>query len=72
MGGLPNYLTDENVRKLCETFGSLKYFNLVKDISSGAPVSKGYCFFEYHDPSIADKAVKALNNLPCGDRRLKV
>lgn len=35
MGGLPLYLKDEDVRKLCETFGSLKYFNLVKDTSSG-------------------------------------
>ena len=31
MGGLPLYLKDEDVRKLCETFGTLKNFNLVKE-----------------------------------------
>ena len=72
MGGLPLYLKDEDVRKLCETFGNLKYFNLVKDTSSGQPVSKGYCFFEYIDTTVTDKAVKGLNGLPCGDRKLKV
>lgn len=33
MGGLPTYLSEENVRKLCETYGMLKYFNLVKDLN---------------------------------------
>ena len=72
MGGLPTYLKDIDVRKLCETFGTLKYFNLVKDNSGTEPVSKGYSFFEYTDPSVTDKAVKALNGLPCGERKLKV
>lgn len=30
MGGLPTYLKDPEIRKLCETFGKLKYFNLAK------------------------------------------
>lgn len=30
MGGLPTYLKDADVRKLCETFGKLKYFNVAK------------------------------------------
>jgi len=73
MGCLPIYLKDDNVKKLCETFGSLKYFNLVKDSTGdGDPVSKGYCFFEYSDPSNMEKAIKALNGLACGDRKLKV
>ena len=58
---------DHQVRKICETFGKLKFFNLVKD---GA-VSKGYCFFEYEDNDSADKAIKALNGLPIADKRLK-
>jgi len=36
---------DEQVKKICETFGKLKFFNLVKDGS----ISKGYCFFEYDE-----------------------
>ncbi len=72
MGGLPTYLKDDDVRKLCESYGMLKYFNLVKDSSSGQPVSKGYCFFEYVDIKVTDKAIKGLNMLEIGDKKLKV
>lgn len=41
LGGLPLPFVDLQVRKICETFGKLKFFNLVKD----GNVSKGYCFF---------------------------
>ncbi|KAL4491236.1 hypothetical protein ABPG72_021622 [Tetrahymena utriculariae] len=73
MGGLPTYLKDIDVKKLCETFGKLKYFNVAKQQNENKEqVSKGYCFFEYEDPNITEKAIKALNGLPCGDRKLKV
>ena len=68
LGGLPLYLNEDDVRKLCEAFGMLKNFHLVKD-SEG--ISKGYCFFEYIDPKVTDKAIKGLDNLEIGDRRLK-
>lgn len=58
---------DEQVKKICETFGKLKFFNLVKEGS----LSKGYCFFEYEEHKNAEKAIKALNGLPIGDKRLK-
>lgn len=67
LGGLPLAFADHQVRKICETFGKLKFFNLVKD----GNVSKGYCFFEYEDPNCSDKAIKALNGLPIADKRLK-
>ena len=70
MGGIPLYLKEEDIKKLCESFGMLKYFNLVKDI--GQQGHKGYTFFEYIDPKNTDKAVKGLNNLEIGDKRLKV
>jgi RNA recognition motif-containing protein len=47
MGGIPLYLKEEEVRKLCESFGILRYFNLIKERSGDEYVSKGYCFFEY-------------------------
>ena len=31
LGGLPSGLVDDQVRKVCETFGKLSFFNLVKD-----------------------------------------
>ena len=43
LGGLPLTLNDEQVKKICETFGRLKFFNLVRD----GGISKGYCFMEY-------------------------
>lgn len=67
LGGLPTQFMDQQVRKICETFGKLKFFNLVKD----GNVSKGYCFFEYEDSASSEKAIKALNNLAIVDKRLK-
>lgn len=64
---MPVYFTDAEVRKICETFGRLKYFNLVKENN----VSKGYCFYEYDDPANSQKAIDSLNNLPVADKRLK-
>lgn len=72
MGNLPTYLKDQDVKQLCEKFGVLKYFNLVKDTTSAQHYSKGYCFFEYADPTNTEKAIKALHQLPCGEKKLKV
>ena len=67
LGGLPLSFTDHQVRKICETFGKLKFFNLAKD----GNISKGYCFFEYEDPACSDKAIKSLNGFPIADKKLK-
>jgi splicing factor U2AF subunit len=67
IGGLPHYFTDEQVKKICETFGKLKYLTIIKENG----VSKGYGFFEYDDPKKTDRAIESLNNLPIADRRLK-
>lgn len=72
MGGLPQYLQEDEVRKICESFGLLRYFNLIKERSGDEYISKGYCFFEYQDPKQTDKAVEGLNQLEIGDRKLKV
>ena len=50
IGGLPNYLTDDQVKELLVSFGALKAFNLVTD--AGTQLSKGYAFAEYIDPNI--------------------
>lgn len=73
MGNIPTYVEEENVRKICQSFGVLKNFNLIKDKdSNGKAISKGYCFFEYIDPKSAEKALKALNDMEIGDKKLKV
>ncbi|XP_067088999.1 splicing factor U2AF 65 kDa subunit-like [Osmerus mordax] len=75
IGGLPNYLNDDqvlrlSVKELLTSFGPLKAFNLVKD--SATSLSKGYAFCEYVDVSATDQAVAGLNGMQLGDKKLIV
>ncbi|KAG0143531.1 hypothetical protein CROQUDRAFT_661160 [Cronartium quercuum f. sp. fusiforme G11] len=72
IGGLPSYLTDDQVMELLKSFGELKSFNLVKDTSSGGQISKGFAFCEYVDPDLTDIACQGLNGMELGDRYLVV
>jgi len=69
-GGLPTYLSDDQVKELLSSFGDLRSFNLVKD--SGTTFSKGYCFFEYVNQEITDVAIAGLNGMQLGDKKLVV
>lgn len=70
VGGLPNYLNEDQVKELLVSFGELKSFNLVKDTATG--LSKGYAFCEYTDPLITDQACAGLNGMQLGDKKLIV
>ncbi|KAL6102459.1 u2af2 [Pungitius sinensis] len=70
IGGLPNYLNDDQVKELLTSFGPLKAFNLVKD--SATSLSKGYAFCEYVDVGTTDQAVAGLNGMQLGDKKLVV
>jgi len=70
VGGLPNYLNEDQVKELLTSFGQLKAFNLVKDVTSG--LSKGYAFAEYLDPMVTDQAIAGLNGMQLGDKKLIV
>ncbi|TKR75716.1 hypothetical protein L596_016969 [Steinernema carpocapsae] len=70
IGGLPSYLTDEQVKELLSSFGQLKAFNLVMDQQTGQ--SKGYAFAEYLDPTLTDQAIAGLNGMQLGDKKLVV
>ncbi len=73
MGNIPTYLKDYEVKKICESFGMLKFFKLMQQKNDqGEWVSKGYCFFEYSDSKVAENAVKGLNNLELGKNKLRV
>ena len=63
LGGLPNYLNEDQVKELLTSFGQLRAFNLVKDSATG--LSKGYAFCEYVDVSITDQAI-------AGNKRNKI
>jgi len=70
LGGLPNYLNDDQVKELLMSFGSLKAFNLVKDAATG--LSKGYAFCEYAEASVTEAAIQGLNGMQLGDKKLIV
>ncbi|CAI5507423.1 unnamed protein product, partial [Closterium sp. Naga37s-1] len=70
VGGLPYYLTEEQIRELLSSFGPLRAFDLVKDRDTGN--SKGYGFCVYQDPSVTDIACMALNGMKMGDKTLTV
>ncbi|KAH8265882.1 hypothetical protein KR038_009211, partial [Drosophila bunnanda] len=70
IGGLPNYLNDDQVKELLLSFGKLRAFNLVKDAATG--LSKGYAFCEYVDLSITDQSISGLNGMQLGDKKLIV
>lgn len=70
IGGLPYYLTEEQVRELMGSFGAIKTFTLVKDKDTGT--SKGYGFCEYEDPSVTDIACAGMHGMKMGDRTLTV
>ncbi|XP_056335196.1 U2 small nuclear RNA auxiliary factor 2b isoform X1 [Danio aesculapii] len=70
IGGLPNYLNDDQVKELLTSFGPLKAFNLVKDSATG--LSKGYAFCEYVDVNVNDQAIAGLNGMQLADKKLLV
>ncbi|KAI8059588.1 hypothetical protein BC940DRAFT_313471 [Gongronella butleri] len=69
IGGLPTYLTDDQVKELLQSFGELKAFNLVKEATGQ---SKGYAFCEYLDPNVTDLACQGLNQMEVGEKKLIV
>ncbi|XP_065363930.1 splicing factor U2AF 50 kDa subunit [Calliphora vicina] len=70
IGGLPNYLNDDQVKELLLSFGQLRAFNLVKDTATG--LSKGYAFCEYVDLGVTDQAIAGLNGMQLGEKKLIV
>nr|GEW42238.1 splicing factor U2af large subunit B isoform X2 [Tanacetum cinerariifolium] len=70
VAGIPYSLTEAQIRKLLETFGALRGFNLVKDKETGN--SKGYAFCVFQDLSVTDRVCAALNGLKIGNKILMV
>ncbi len=70
VGGLPYYLSEEEVKELFATFGAIKFLNLIRDKQTGS--SKGYGFIVYEDPSVVEAAISGLNNMKLGDRAISV
>ena len=71
MTGLPNNINEKEVRKIVESYGQIKYFNLINK-KNNDEISNTLCFFEYELPQNSYKALKGLNNMTFGEKQLKV
>ncbi|KAJ9137848.1 U2 snRNP auxiliary factor large subunit [Pleurostoma richardsiae] len=70
IANIPPYLSAEQVTELLASFGELKAFVLVQDRSTEE--SRGIAFCEYVDAASTDVAIKGLNGMELGDKKLKV
>lgn len=68
--GLPVELTDDQCIELLKSFGELKSFMLIKDVTT--ELSKGFAFCEFIDDTITDIACEGLNGMELGDSTLTV
>lgn len=73
LGNLPQYLSEENIRKMVEFFGPLKSFQMkLEPAINGESISKGYCILEYQNITDAEKAISSLAGQVVGDKELRI
>ena len=70
MTGLPNNIEENEVRKIVESYGHIKYFKLIT--KKNDDISTTLCFFEYELPQNTYKALKGLNGMTFAEKQLKV
>jgi RNA recognition motif-containing protein len=68
VGNLPFSATDDEIRGLFESFGTVTSVNLITDRETGRP--RGFGFVEMEDG--ADEAIEALNQSQLGGRSLTI
>lgn len=70
VGGLPYYLTEEQIRELLSSFGVIRQLDIVRDRETQG--FKGYCFVVFEEQAGADMAMAGLHGMKMGDRSLTV
>jgi cold-inducible RNA-binding protein len=70
VGNLSFRTTEEEIRSLFETHGSVDRVNVVTDRDTGQ--ARGFAFVEMSNASEADQAISALNGTDVGGRTLNV
>lgn len=70
VGNLSFGATEENVRSLFESYGTVDRVNIVTDRDTGQP--RGFGFVEMSDDASAEKAMAALNGSELQGRALNV
>jgi cold-inducible RNA-binding protein len=70
VGNLSYSVTEQTLRSLFETYGSVEHINIVTDRDSGQP--RGFAFVEMTNNAEAEKAISALNGKDVEGRTLNV
>ncbi|XP_054817532.1 splicing factor U2af large subunit A-like [Prosopis cineraria] len=70
VSGLPDYITETQMREFLETFGPIRGFELVK--ARDTRNSESYACCVYQDPAVTDIVCAALNGIKSGDKTLTV
>ena len=70
VGSLPFETTEDSIRSLFESHGTVERVNLMKDRDTGR--SRGFAFVEMTDTAQADAAIAALNGTSSDGRTLNV
>lgn len=70
VGNLDFGATQESLRALFESYGTVERVNLVADRDTGR--SRGFAFVEMTDSAEADRAISALNGSNLGGRTLRI
>lgn len=70
MGNIPHGTTEEQMKDIFATVGTVLSFRIVYDRETGNP--KGYGFAEYADIEMAQSAIRNLNGYEFNGRNLRV
>ena len=70
VGNLDFGATEESLRSLFETYGTVERVSVVTDRDTGR--SRGFAFVEMTDAGEADRAINALNGTNLGGRAINV
>ena len=70
VGNMPFSATEDDLRSLFETHGSVASVNVIMDRETGRP--RGFAFVEMEEASAADDAIRALDGSDMGGRSLRV
>lgn len=65
-------MKDEDVRKLCESFGRLKFFQVKKEQVNERELLKGYAIFQYFSSKNGEEALENLQGLQIGKNFLQI
>jgi len=70
VGNLDPFIGEQEIMQIFSAFGTVISIDMPKEGSP--PRSRGYCFVEYLDLAMADKAIASLQDFTLGGQKLKV